>query len=283
MNIQDKIDELFDELDVYYKMIYAIPGDDLEDGYIVLLAEPDNETKEILKKLEFQQVKSDLFILDFKSFFEIPENEIEKIKKRYLDKFNADINSREYKNRMQSIVALWENIAMKYSKINTNFFRKFGMFYFEPSDSIISDVFKVSIFLARNENDLGLFATLLYRIGIESVGGNAQKRFQEFHYRVRRNEFKSKKEADAHLNKVFKSNIFSSQIKILRSYYIHINFDDDNNPTREKKENKLKQCLNVLDIEQLYNQYDYYLLEKAILKNFDGFLDLIFSTFKLKE
>jgi hypothetical protein len=273
----ESFEEYLDEFEIKYFVTDKFEGSDYE-GYICIYIDEDSFSKEILFELGFEKIEDNLLYKKLEEFDEIDDKFIEKIKLYYSDKYSIIAKKGEYAKRIMKLKKIWDEIGDKIYEINQFFLKKYDKEFFMPTLETLDLSLRLTNTVAMNERSFGEFCYHLYQFGRESILKKTSDKLFELLQTKYPYECKSKDDSKEFLkNHLLEIDPFYYQIDKLRHYEIHLTGNMSSDFIDEIKRVYLS-YLGKLPT----NDFEYFLLQLRILKDFDSFLEKIYTIITTK-
>lgn len=277
----EALEEYFDELEVKYFISDKFEGSDYE-GYIAVYIDDDSFSREILSELGFKKIEDDFYYKKLEDFDRIKEGDIEEIKMSYSDKYSKIAERKEYRKRIIKLKKIWDGIGDKIYEINHYFLIKYGKEFFSPTLETLDLSLKLTNIVVSNERTFGRFCYYLYQFGRESILKETMNELSKLLQEKYPDKCKSKDNARKFLREeLLENDPFYYQIDMLRHYEIHlikkIVKDDDKDFINKVKECYLRRVKKIPT-----NNFEFFLLQMKLLRDFNGFLKKIYDIITTK-
>lgn len=275
MDLVEKLRDYLDALEIRYFVADKVEGSDYQGYLCVLIDTDDEDATDKLEELGFDRIKHDFYLITIDGFYELDEETIEQIKLNNSEKYKLDSKKDEFGKRLSVLRSLWGDIIEKYDDINSYFFRKHELNFFEPTRQTLSLCLRLPNILVRNERDLNAFCCGLYQLGRESVFEKTRSRILNIVHKKYSRLTEYANSLQYFEEELLNNDPFYTDIKILRNYYSHVR-------QREREEVKLEICYKRRGIQKLGNDFDFFQFQVKILKDFESFLAKIDDIIKTK-
>jgi hypothetical protein len=271
-DLQDKLDEFYDNLQVGHFSSKVFQGTDYESGYVAFFID-DEELVEIFEDQNsiYKKVAPNFYIIEIDKFEQIDRDYYNSIIKKYPAYFNKDDN-RGRQRKKEKIYTHWDDIRKQLFEINSiiSDINK-EAFFFKPTVETMNWAFKASNLFVTNRENFGEFCKCLHQLGRESITKEGKEH-------IRRKLIESGKipnnytlkQAFYYFQKHFlEANDFYTVITDLRDMFSHIiehmrRKDDVCTTWNNYCVEKIKKCPSTED--------DYFLLQVALLDDFKNYL-----------
>jgi len=269
------LEEYLDELEIKYFVADKFEGSDY-DGYIAIYIDDDNFSRQILSGLGFKNIENDFYYKRLEDFDKIKEEDIEEIKLSYSDKYSKIAKRKEYRKRIIKLKKIWDDIGNKIYEVNQYFLKEYGKEFFTPTLETLDLSLKLTNIVVSNERSFGRFCYYLYQFGRESILNETLNKLSKLLQQKYPDKCKSEKDCRKFLKEeLLENDQFYYEIHNLRHYEIHlikkIVKDDDKDFV-----NKVKECYLGRVKKIPTNDYEYFLLQMRLLKDFKKFLNKIY-------
>lgn len=273
-NYLEIFEEYSDELEIRYLIADKLEGSDFE-GYLCVYIDDDSFSRKILTELGFKKIENDLYYKKLEKFEEIKDEDIEDLKLYFSNKYSKIAKKNEYRKRIVKLKKIWDKISDKIYEINQYFLKKHGKEFFIPTLETLDLSLKLTNIVASNERSFGKFCYYLYQFGRESIFKETHDELAELLQKKYPNECKTKNDSKKFLKeRLLENDSFYCQIDRLRHYEVHL--------IQKTVEEKDKNFIN--EVKQFYlnrikklpiNDFEFFLLQMRLLKDFDDFLNKI--------
>lgn len=266
------LEEYLDELEIKYFVADKFEGSDYE-GYIAVYIDDDSFSRKTLTALGFKEVENDFYYKKLEDFDKIKDEDVEDIKLSYSDKYSKIAKRNEYRKRIIKLKKIWDDIGDKIYEINQYFLKKCGKEFFVPTLETLDLSLKLTNLVVSDERSFGKFCYYLYEYGRESIIEETRNELAQSLQTKHPNKCRSRKECEKFLKeKLLEDDLFYYQIDKLRHYEVHLIKGMGPDFINEIKQAYLNR-IGKLPI----NEFEFFLLQIKLLKDFNKFLDKIYT------
>lgn len=274
MDYLEKLTDYLEELDIKYFVTDILEGSDFQ-GYCCIYTNNDREVEDILLKLNFGKIKSDLFIIELSDIDTIDEKNIQYLKSSFAHRYKLENAKNELTNRKSKLEEIWSEIIEIFESINAYFLREHKRNLFEPTQETLLISLKLPTKLVKTDNDLKEFCLLLYQFAIESILKETLNFIADKIIHNNSNFESAKEQKQIVSDELLDNDSFYNDIKFLRNFYSHLSFNQEDM-------NRFNQCHKRLGIRSLKNGIDYFHFQLNLLKDFKEHLSSIDKNIKTK-
>jgi len=278
------LEDYLDELDIKYFVANYLEGSDFE-GYVCVYVDSNDFSIELLESMGFELLKPNLYVMETSDFKEVPDKRIEEIKQYFSEKYRVNQKKEELRKRIVELKEIWKKIGERLYVINLISLRDHPELkheFFLPTLETLRLAFKLPYYVVTDEVDLHQFCCDVFLIAHEAIHLETfeylkQQIIKKIPEVQNQPEDKRKKAAfDYLMNRFLGNDIFYQDIHKTRHFFTHIKGREIKKP-KEKCFDEFRECINNRSLARLSCDFDYYLFQLRLLRDFLTFLNNIES------